>query len=129
MRLLGSFGLVLLAYLTQPGLSLAQQNAPTGTPPALSVSDDDYRINPEDVIEVYILRMPELSRDYRVNANGTIEMPFLGKIKAENKTAQEVAAMIVDSLRGGYLVDPQVSVIVKQINRRFFIQGAVHNPG
>ena len=31
------------------------------------------------------------------------------------------AALIADGLRGGYVVDPQVSVIVKQVSRQFFI--------
>src|SRR5206468_7594857 len=58
-----------------------------------------------------------------------IEVPFLGKINAQQKTVQELATLVADGLRGDYLLDPQVSVIVKQIDRRFFIQGAVHSPG
>ena len=100
--------------------------APTGI---IASADEDYRIGPRDVIELYVLRVPELSRQYRVNADGMIEMPFLGRIKAQKKTSRELAAAIADGLRGDYLVDPQVFVIVQQINRRFFIQGAVRNPG
>src|SRR6185369_8973799 len=92
-------------------------------------TQEEYRIGPSDVIEVAVLKVPELSREYRVNANGTIELPFVGTVKAERKTSHELAAQIADALRNGYLVDPQVSVIVKQVNRRFFIQGAVHTPG
>jgi len=81
------------------------------------------------VVEVYILRLPELSREYQVRSDGNIEMPFLGKIEAQKKTSAELATLIRHRLRDGYLVDPQVSVIVKQISRQFFIQGAVRNPG
>lgn len=91
--------------------------------------DEDYRIEPGDVVQVYVLQAPELSRDFRVNAAGAIELPFLGKVQAKKKTAGELSKDIADGLRGDYLVDPQVSAIVTQINRRFFIQGAVRSPG
>src|SRR5437762_4498069 len=91
--------------------------------------DQEYLIGPNDVVEVYVLKMPELSREYRVGANGTIEMPFLGSILAENKTSRELSAAIAKGLQDGYLVDPQVSVIVRQVNRRYFIQGAVRTAG
>ena len=97
---------------------------------AISVSpNEEYRIGPKDVVEVYILRLPELSREYQVRSDGNIEMPFLGKIEAQKKTSADLATLITDRLRDGYLVNPQVSVIVKQISRQFFIQGAVRNPG
>src|SRR5439155_4552574 len=131
MRRVKAFAIVLLTGTAL--LNAGAQNTPQTSEPAsrsIGVSpDDDYRIGPSDVVEVYILRMPELSREYRVNADGTIEIPFLGRIKAQKKTSQELAALIADGLRDGYLVDPQVSIIVKQVNRRFFIQGAVHSPG
>ena len=91
--------------------------------------DQEYLIGPNDVVEVYVLKMPELSREYRVGANGTIEMPFLGSIPAEKKTSRELSAAIAKGLQDGYLVDPQVSVIVRQVNRRYFIQGAVRTAG
>src|SRR5213594_525427 len=91
--------------------------------------DEEYRIGRKDVVEVYILRLPELSREYQVRSDGTIELPFLGKVEAQKKTSAELAAVIADLLRDGYLVNPQVSVIVKQISRQFFIQGAVRSPG
>src|SRR2546428_3793877 len=91
--------------------------------------DQEYVIGPNDVVEVYVLKMPELSREYRVGANGVIEMPFLGSIPAEKKTSRELSAAIAKGLQGGYMVDPQISVIVRKVNRRYFIQGAVRSAG
>jgi len=130
MRTAIAFTIVVLLF---SGLNVAAaQDKPPSAPAPRGIvlsPEEEYRIGPSDVVEVYILRMAELSREYRVGADGTIEMPFLGKIKAQKKTSQELAALIADGLRDGYLVDPQVSIIVKQVNRRFFIQGAVHSPG
>ena len=96
---------------------------------AIILPDQEYVIGPADVIEVSVLKMPELSRDYRVSADGTIEMPFLGPIQAEKTTSRELATAITKQLQEGYLVDPQVSVILRHVNRRYFVQGAVRLPG
>ncbi|HSE98404.1 MAG TPA: polysaccharide biosynthesis/export family protein [Blastocatellia bacterium] len=99
--------------------------------PTVIVSpDEDYRIGPSDVIEIMVEDAPELSREFRVSADGNITMPFLGRLAARNKTSEQLARMIADGLRGEYLNDPQVTVTVKQINSRtYFIQGAVRRPG
>src|SRR5947199_4231773 len=96
---------------------------------AIILPDQEYVIGPADVIEVSVLKMPELSREYRVSADGTIEVPFLGPIQAEKTTSRELATAITKQLQEGYLVDPQVSVILRHVNRRYFVQGAVRSPG
>ena len=92
--------------------------------------EESYTIGPSDVIEVQVIRAPELSTTYRVDSDGTISLPYVGSVKAQGKTARELAKVIANGLRGDYLVDPQVTVSVIQINSRtFFIQGAVQRPG
>lgn len=91
---------------------------------------EDYRIGPSDVIEVMVDDAPELSRTFRVSGDGTISVPFLGRLAAQQKTPNELAALIADRLRGDYLQSPQVSVTVLQINSRtYFVQGSVRRPG
>lgn len=91
---------------------------------------EDYRIGPSDVISIHIEDAPELSQTFRVAADGSIEMPFLGRVSVQQKTSLEVTKMIAGGLRGEYLQDPQVMVAVLQINSRtYFIQGAVRRPG
>jgi len=91
---------------------------------------EDYRIGPSDVIDIFIEDAPELSRILRVSADGTVLAPFLGRVSAQNKTTDELAKTIADKLRGEYLEDPQVTVMVRQINSRtYFVQGAVRRPG
>jgi polysaccharide biosynthesis/export protein len=101
------------------------------TTPTIIVSpDEDYRIGARDVIEVRIEDAPELSKTFSVNADGTFSMPYLNRMKAQDKTPEELSKEIADKLRGRYLKDPQVLVVVKQFNSRsFFIAGAVQRPG
>lgn len=99
--------------------------------PSIIVSPgEDYRIGPSDVIEVEVEDMPELSRKYRVSVDGAIILPILGSVIAREKTPDQLAALIAGMLRGDYLLNPQVSVAVLQINSRtYFVQGAVRRPG
>ncbi len=91
----------------------------------------EYLIKPADIVTLYIIRMPELSREYTVTSKGTIEVPFLGEIDVLKKTSREVATRVANGLRGDFLVDPQVIATVKAtlVTHRFFIQGAVRTPG
>lgn len=92
--------------------------------------EEDYRIGPNDVIDIQIENAPELSRVFRVTAAGTFLMPYVGRISVAKKTTEEVAQLITDGLKGDYLKDPKVTVSVKEYNSRsFFIQGSVHSPG
>lgn len=108
----------------------AQPSSDPAGPSVVVSPDEDYRIGPSDVISIQIEDAPELSQTFRVAADCSIVMPFLGRVSVQQKTAQEVTKMIADGLRGEYLQDPQVRVAVLQINSRtYFIQGAVRRPG
>jgi polysaccharide export outer membrane protein len=101
-----------------------------GVTGALADVREDYLISPGDVIEIQVDRAPELSGTRRVSASGTIRMEYLGRIKAQETTADELASFIANGLRDRYLKNPRVNVTVKQINSHtFFIQGAVKSPG
>lgn len=93
-------------------------------------SDTDYRISANDVIDIRIEKAEELSGTYRIGASGGFEMPFLGRVVGKGKTSDELAKFIADGLKNGYLVNPQVKVVITQYSgRSFFIQGAVRSPG
>ena len=106
------------------------QPAGRGSSAVLVSPDEDYRIGPNDVIDIKVEHAPELSQTFRVTAAGTFLMPVVGRVSAAKKTTEELAQLIADSLRGEYLKDPRVSVSVKEFNSRsFFIQGSVRSPG
>src|SRR5215831_3409988 len=101
-----------------------------GVTGAVADSREDYLINPGDVIEIQVDRAPELSGMRRVSASGTIRMVYLGSIKAQGVTADELASFITNSLSDRYLKNPRVTVTIAQMNSHtFFILGAVNRPG
>ena len=108
----------------------AAQPGGRGAGAVLVSPDEDYRIGPNDVLDVQIENAPELSRTFRVTAAGTFLMPYIGRVTAARKTPEELAEFITNSLKGDYLKDPKVTVTVREYNSRsFFIQGSVRNPG
>jgi len=113
-----------------PKFPSSAANEPNASQNIIVETDQDYRIGPRDVIEVRIDDATELSGTYQVNADGTFLMPYLKRVKAQDRTPEELSTFIADGLRGRYLKDPQVLVGVKQyFSRTFFIQGAVKKPG
>lgn len=132
--------LVLLLSLPAPSGAQEKSKVELPRPPRPSVESSspalliepgaDYRIGSGDVISVEVEDAPELSRTFRINAAGNISMSFLGRIKARDKTAEELGDLIADGLRDLYLTDPKITVTVVQINSHaFFVQGAVRRPG
>jgi polysaccharide export outer membrane protein len=120
----------------QPGARRAPSRPPAqpldtpGVTSALADVSEDYLINPGDVIDIQVDRAPELSGMRRVSASGTIRLVYLGSIKAQGVTADELASFIANGLSNRYLKNPRVTVTVKQINSHiFFIQGAINSPG
>ena len=100
------------------------------SPGLLAASGEDYYIGLGDVIEIKIEKADELSGIYRVGTNGSFLMPYIGKVAAHQKTPEQLERSIADSLKGRYLTNPIVRVVVTQYNSRsLFIQGAVRKPG
>src|SRR5215471_12443009 len=108
----------------------APPNSTRGPGNVLVDPTEDYKIGTGDVIEIRVEDAPELSQTVRVNAAGAFLMPYVGRVTAAHKSPEELAEFLAGRLRGGYLKDPKVYVVVREYNScSFFIQGAVRSPG
>jgi polysaccharide export outer membrane protein len=63
-----------------------------------------------------------------VNANGALSMPLIGDVMARGRTTGQIAGAIADLLRGGYVLEPKVSIDVLTF-RPFYILGEVNKAG
>ncbi len=91
-----------------------------------------YRLGSEDVVAISILAGGEeqVAKDLVVGANGDINVPLIGKIKAAGMTLEELEKTIEKPLEKDFFVNPQVHLQVKEYHSlQFFISGAVRNPG
>ena len=114
-----------------------QLNAEDRTIPASSADasagtamfgQSEYRLGPEDVIEVFVWKQPELSTTVVIRPDGKISLPLLGDLEATGKTAVQLQAMVTKQLLQ-YVTDPMVNVIVKEVNSpRISVLGQVHKP-
>ena len=88
-----------------------------------------YKLASGDVIRINVFGEPDLSfEELRLTDAGTFSYPFIGELRAKGKTASEIEQMLVDNLKGEYLINPRVSVSVLTY-REFFISGEVKEPG
>jgi polysaccharide export outer membrane protein len=90
----------------------------------------DYRIGAQDLLEISVFGIDDLSRTVRVNSNGQISLPLIGGVLAGGKTIPELEQAIGAKLKNGYLQDPQVTVFVKEFtSQRVTLEGALNKPG
>lgn len=90
----------------------------------------DYRIGPEDLLEIQVFGVDQLTRTVRVNARGMVSLPLIGTLELGGLTAQKAEALVVAKLAESYLQDPQVSLFIKEYtSQRVTIEGAVNKPG
>lgn len=91
---------------------------------------DEYELGPGDVVEVSVLGHAELSNDFRVDPEGLISFPLLGKLKASGHTAPALERKLTTLLADGYLKRPQVTVAIKEYgSQKVFVTGEVVKAG
>src|SRR5262245_45931612 len=90
----------------------------------------DYRLGPEDVIQVFVYKEPDLSVDSIViRPDGKVSLPLIGELPANGKTSMQLQGEIAGKL-SEFFSDPRVNVIVKEINSaKVSVLGEVNNPG
>jgi polysaccharide export outer membrane protein len=87
-------------------------------------------IGPQDVLDISVFQVPELSKTLEVSDTGTINFPLLGEITAAGKTPEELQRELTSKLAADYLQHPVVTVFVKESNsQRITISGAIDKPG
>ena len=89
-----------------------------------------YKIGPQDVVDIQVFKVAELSRTAQVSEAGTINFPLVGEVMAAGRTARELEKELTAQLGDKYLQKPQVAIIVKEFNsQRVTVEGAVRRPG
>jgi len=120
-------------FLGRFGLS-GRSGSEHGSPAAMSkiapATPEGFRLGPGDVLSSRVFREPELTGDYMVEVDGSLQFPLAGQVVAAGLTATEVASGLTTALAGQYLSNPQVPVLVKSANsRKVSVLGQVEKPG
>jgi polysaccharide export outer membrane protein len=104
------------------------KNAEAATAPA-KPHDDTFIIGVDDVLAVNVWKETEVSRSVPVRSDGKISLPLVGEVQAAGETPHQLEMAIAKRLQS-YISEPEVTVIVQQINsQKFNILGQVTKPG
>ncbi len=114
----------------------AQVAAPTPSPQAGPAPSDgkaqpsaDYKIGPEDLLDISVWNNKALSRTAPVRPDGKISLPLLNDVQAAGLTPMQLRDVIAKKLTE-YMPNPEVSVIVREVNWfKVSVLGEVKKPG
>jgi polysaccharide export outer membrane protein len=84
-----------------------------------------------DMVRITVFRNPELTTEARVSERGTVLFPMIGEVQVAGLTPSQAGKRIADKLsQGRYVVNPEVTVSMMQINsRQVSVLGNVNKPG
>ncbi|MFQ5912861.1 MAG: polysaccharide biosynthesis/export family protein, partial [Nitrospinota bacterium] len=90
----------------------------------------DYSVGPKDVLKVTVYRETELSGEFVVAGDGSINYPLLGRVRVEGLTVAQIEKRVETLLAKDYLVNPSLSVKVAEFrSQQIQLLGAVMKPG
>jgi polysaccharide export outer membrane protein len=112
----------------------AEPSVPSTQPDAAAPTngkahDNTFVIGNDDRLAINVWKEPDLTRSLPVRSDGRISLPLVGEVQASGRTPLQLEEEISSRLRS-YITDPEVTVIVEQINsQKFNILGQVAKPG
>lgn len=118
----------------------AGSNKPLGLASSVELTDLDtlpsnenagfYKIGPQEILEISVVGSDLLSSKFITDERGRVQMPLAGEVNLSGLTPAAASEVIANSLRGEYVIDPQVIVIPEDLDRvTLSIGGQVERPG
>ncbi len=118
-----------LAQTAPAAAGAAAAGAPASGAPANFAPDRDYRIGPEDLLDITVWREDAMKQQSLVRPDGGISFPLIGEVLAAGKTVDELRDEITKRLEK-FLPSPVVNVaVVKVGSHRIYVIGRVNKPG
>jgi len=118
--------ILFLWLLAVPLIAEAQNQRP---PRLTTVTEERYRLQPGDVLDVQFRYSPEFNQTVTVQPDGYISLEISGDIKVAGMTVEQTRNAIL-SRAARRLKDPLASVILKEFQRPYFVvAGEVAQPG
>lgn len=89
----------------------------------------DYKIGPEDELEISVWGEETLQRTVLVRPDGGISFPLAGDLRAAGKTPDELRQELTTRIKR-YIPEPFVTVSVSKVaGYQIYVLGQVNNPG
>jgi len=89
-----------------------------------------HLVGPFDRLSVEVYGIADLTRSVQVDAGGQISLPLAGVLDVGGKTPPEIATLVEERLRAGYVREPQVTVsVLETVSQVVTVDGEVRTPG
>jgi polysaccharide biosynthesis/export protein len=127
----GAFATCLALWLV-PAFPAPSADAPTNSPsnelrPLFNMKS--YVLAANDLIVVEVFQEDDLKAERRVAEDGTISLPLIDRVAVGGQTIDQATALIRQRLAKDYLVNPQVTITVREPRKkRFTVIGEVQKP-
>ncbi len=91
----------------------------------------EYEIGPLDVLSITVFQEKDLTlSEVPVDASGDILFPLIGRVHVAGRTSAQISLEIASRLGERFLVNPQVSVLVKTaVSQKVTVDGEVKQAG
>lgn len=123
------FRLILLPALFLQSMCVFSQSGESSSDSSESHASN-YLLKPSDLIEIQVFQEPDLHKQIRVEADGTIVLPLINRVTVGDLSIDEAQKRIEELYNKDYLVNPQVSLLVLEYHiRKVDILGQVNSPG
>ncbi len=73
-----------------------------------------YTIGPQDQLKITVFDEADLTGKYRVDADGFVTFPMVGRVPASGLTLSELQDRLTTMLAAGYIRNPQVRIEIDQ---------------
>jgi polysaccharide biosynthesis/export protein len=130
MNVLISFLVATLLMQQPPAVPVAAPPQPSPAAPADGPILAQYQIGSQDLLKITVLDEPDLTQSYRVDTDGYIAFPYIGRVLAAGFTMNDVQDKIRSGLAAGYIRNPQVRVEIESYkSQSVMVSGEVRSPG
>lgn len=123
--------LALLFAVGTPQATPPSNPSPTPEPPSQAAPvQAGYIIGAQDLLTITVFNEQDLTNKYRVDSDGMVTFPLIGRVPAAGLTLVELQDRIQSALASGYIRNPQVRVEIDQYkSQSVYVIGEVRSPG
>ena len=91
--------------------------------------NSNYTLGPDDVINIIVMRHPEVSGEYTINKQGKIQYEFAGDVTLAGFTKEQAIDVLAQKL-SIYIIKPEISFKITGYNSKIvYVVGEVARPG
>jgi len=118
--------IIAVCVLSAPLSAYAQNQRP---PQLSTVTEERYRLQPGDVLEIQYRYSPEFNQTVTVQPDGYVSLEIGGDVKVAGMTIEQTRQVILKKA-GARLREPVATIVLKEFQRPYFVvAGEVAQPG